>query len=120
MKVLCFMRKRPDLSRDDFIRYYEEKHAPLIASLLPFYDDYRRNYVAEVPGYQVDHLKGKEGDGVSFDVVTEWSFASKAMYKKLLAAMADPEVGKIIARDEENFIDRESIKVYMVEEHRSE
>lgn len=119
MKVVCFIRKRPELTREEFITYYEEKHAPLIASLLPYFSDYRRNYRVDVPGFQVDHLKGAEDQTPPFDVITEWSFENKAMYKKLLAAMADPEVGSVIARDEENFIDRASMKVYVVEEYRS-
>lgn len=116
MKVLCFMKKKPGLGRDEFIRYYEENHAPLIARLLPYYSDYRRNYLAENPTYKLDHIDDTDDSGPEFDVVTEWSFENREMYNKLLAAMGDPQVGETIARDEANFLDRSSIRVFVVEE----
>lgn len=120
MKILCFLKKRPDLTRAEFKKYYEERHAPLIEKLLPFYQEYRRNFIADVQDYQTGHVRNNVEETPPFDVMTELTFESREMYEKLVGALSDPSIGDVIAEDETHLFDRESMKIYIVEEHRSE
>lgn len=46
--TILTIRKREDISREGFMDYYENKHAPLMVKLLPnTMLSYRRNYILE-------------------------------------------------------------------------
>ena len=114
MKILCFLKRKPGLSREQFIDYYEQRHVKLIAKLLPFYTEYKRNFVDPGEVYAPGHLENKAQAVPPFDVVTELSFASREMYDRMLAALADPEIGATIAADEDNVFDRSAMVIYTV------
>lgn len=114
IKSIALLRRRADLSREAFIAYYEQQHAPLILSLMPGIVDYRRNF-ATFDGAFVN-------DGAApfdFDVVTELWFADQAAYDAAIAAATAPDVAARIAADEENFLDRAGTRMFVVEERRS-
>lgn len=117
MKIICLLKRKPGTSRAQFKDYYEANHAPLIERLMPFYTDYRRNYFAETQDYETGHLDNKVESELDFDVITELTFSSRANYDKLVAALSDPAIGDIITRDEENFMDRSKMSVYIIDEY---
>ena len=41
-KCMALLRKRADITRDEFIDYYQSNHSVLIRKLLPGIIDYRR------------------------------------------------------------------------------
>jgi hypothetical protein len=45
LKVMAFLVKKQGLDTGDLIDYYETHHVPLILSLAPAPDTYRRNYL---------------------------------------------------------------------------
>jgi hypothetical protein len=51
-----------------------------------------------------------------FDVITEIWFTSMEKYREMHAATADPAVDDRIKRDEENFLDRTSMTMFLVDE----
>jgi len=110
LKVIALLRKKPGLGRDEFIAYYETRHATLIRSLLPGIADYRRNYVDLADAFV------SEVAGIDFDSVTEMRFASRAAYERFLAEAARPEVARAIAEDEENLFDRAATRMFVVDE----
>lgn len=118
IKILCFMTRKPGLNMQEFKTYYEEKHVPLINRLLPFHCDYRRNFVEDRP-HQTAHMVQDRPRDVDFDVLTELTYESEAMYQKTLDTLADPDVGGLIAEDEACFMDRSAIRVVIVDERRS-
>ena len=63
IKIMLLVSRRPDVSREEFRRYYEEHHAPLAATRLPFLVRYVRNYV-------VDEFRAD----IDCDCVTEFWF----------------------------------------------
>ena len=69
--------------------------------------------------YETGHLDNKVEKELDFDVITELTFSSKANYEKLVAALSDPAIGDRITHDEEQFMDRSKMSVYIVEECRS-
>ncbi len=116
MKILCFLKRKAGLSRAAFIDYYEQRHAKLVAELLPFYSEYKRNFIDADDVYAPGHLENKAQIVPPFDVVTELTFSSRQMYEKMLAALADPVIGPRIAADEENVFDRSAMVIYTVDE----
>ena len=51
--------------------------------------------------------------------MTEITYESEAKYRATMAALADPEIGRRVAEDEDKFMDRGSMRVHLVEECRS-
>ncbi|WP_139220502.1 EthD domain-containing protein [Trujillonella endophytica] len=113
------MSRKPGMSMPDFRRYYEERHVPLVARLLPPAQDYRRNYVAEGSSHRTGHMAEGRPTDRAFDVLTELTYESREAYERVVAALSDPEVGRLVAEDEERFLDRASVRSYVVEEVRS-
>lgn len=113
-KCIALLRKRPDLSREAFIDYYEKRHSVLMQQLLPGITDYRRNYV-DCEGAFV--FPGAQP--LDFDVVTELRFADRAAYDRFIAKAAEPDIANRIAEDEENLFDRSATRMFVVEESAS-
>lgn len=114
LKVVAMLRKRADISREDFIRYYEENHAPLILSLLPGIVEYRRNFAVFEGAFVNDAAAPFD-----FHVLTEIRFRDRAAYDEAMKVAADPAVAKRIADDEANFLDRSGTRMFVVEESSS-
>ncbi|ABP64579.1 Ethyl tert-butyl ether degradation EthD (plasmid) [Novosphingobium aromaticivorans DSM 12444] len=110
IKAIALLRRKQGLSREQFIAYYETRHAPLIRSLLPGIEDYRRNYVDRTGAFESGIA------AIDFDSVTEMRFASRASYDAFLAQAADPEIARLIADDEENVFDRSATRMFVVDE----
>ncbi|KQX23529.1 MULTISPECIES: EthD domain-containing protein [unclassified Sphingomonas] len=114
MKLLCLLKRKAGMSAEAFRAYYEANHVPLITRLLPFFTAYERNYRDARYDFAPAHVDDRF-TGPDFDVVTEISFASVEDYQRMLDALADPAIGEPIRRDEEKFLDRGSLALYMVE-----
>jgi uncharacterized protein (TIGR02118 family) len=106
IKVLVQIRKKDGISMEEFIHYYEEKHVPLINSLLPYYAGYERNYLVDVI-----YPKDLSND---FDVITELLFSDEAAYSAWGAALQDDAVVARISADEANFIDSVATRMWRV------
>lgn len=89
MKYLSLIRRRADLDRPAFRRYYEEVHAPLALRFFPP-KLYQRNHLDEA---------GEWG----FDCLSEFVYPDDFDPMQVLAG----EVGRLLANDEANFIGRE-------------
>jgi hypothetical protein len=111
IKTIAFLRRRPDLTREAFIEYYETRHAPLIRRIAPQICDYRRNFLIEAGSIVVPGLAP-----LDFDVVTEIWYADRAAYEAAMAAFTEPANAERIARDEENLFDRTRTRFFEVEE----
>jgi len=113
LKAVVFLKKREDLTREQFIDYYENHHAPLIRRLLPSIAEYRRNYFDLSRGTRLD-----EDRQIGFDVLTEIWFEDRKAWEDFLAATSDPQIIQQIAEDEQNFIDRTKNLCIGVDEYR--
>lgn len=98
---MAFLVRKPGLTMDEFVDYYENNHVPLIVSHGNGLLGYKRNYIR-------DELAG-------FDAVSEFSFTDLNAYKAWAAAMYSPETG--VEKDEANFLDRPKTRACVVEEH---
>lgn len=98
-KSLGILSRRPDLSREDFQRYYETSHAPLGMCHYPF-AKYVRN-----------HVLGDVDPG--FDTISEFWFDRQAAAKGF-----DPvKAGAIMDQDEMKFMDRSNKRAGSVTEY---
>lgn len=111
-KVIALLAKRPDLSREDFIAYYETTHAPLILSITPEIRAYRRNFADFTEAFAFE-----DAAPFDFDCVTEIEYDDRAAYEAALekqtAAMDR------IAADEANFLDRGRTRMFIVDTRES-
>jgi hypothetical protein len=113
-KLVCFLKRRPDLSREDFMRYYESTHRQLGERYCPKAKRYVRRYLQPLP----DVVTGAFGD-FDYDVITEMWFEDEAAYRAAMADLARPEAAAAIGTDEGNLFDRSMNRLFVVEEHES-
>ena len=114
IKTIAFLKRKPGLSREAFIHYYETRHAPLILSIAPQICDYRRNFLIEAGAIVAPGAAERD-----FDVVTELWYPDEAAFAAAMAAFTDPANAARIAADEENVFDRAFTRFYTVEERSS-
>ena len=112
IKVMVLIKKKPELTGEQFRRHYEEVHAPLIDRLLPFYATYRRNYI--------DGSARGGPTEFNWDVFTELEFASASDYEAWKAALERPEVLAEIRADEANFLVSNETRMWVVTPFASE
>lgn len=110
-KCVALLRRRQDLSREQFIDYYENHHSKLMHRLLPNILDYRRNYID-----LNEALFFPKATELDFDVITELWFADRAAYDVFLAKANEPEIFQQMAADEENLFDRDYTRLFVVDE----
>ncbi len=111
IKTIALLKCKAGLSREDFIRYYETRHAPLILSIAPQVCDYRRNFLVMEGAILAPGLAAPD-----FDVVTELWYPDRAAFEAAMAAFTDPVNAQRIAADEENLFDRSRTRFFVVEE----
>lgn len=104
-KLLFMMKRKPGMSFEDFISYYENVHSRLVDIGAPKAKRYFRKYLRP--------LDGAEG---RFDVVVEICFADKAD-RDSSPALQDPAVMRRIVEDEANLFARKSIVGFTYEEY---
>ena len=112
IKTISFMKRKPGLSREDFIRHYEEHHAPLALKHLPTFRKYVRKYPVAMPG----------ADEPEFDCMTEFWFDDIEGALKVQEILGDykTEVGRIFLEDEERFLDRSRSRSFLIDERASQ
>lgn len=104
IKAIAFIKRRPGISRAEFKRHYEEVHAPLALRYLTF-ARYVRNHVNDTPPLPPP----------DFDVVSEFWYADMDQLQATQNFL-NSEDYKVIAADEETFMDRAKTTAFMVEE----
>ena len=114
-KLIALIKKKDGLSRDEFIQYYESNHVPLILKASPTMADYRRNYV--IPSSSAEKVHAADAD---YDVITEAWFRTKEDFIQWRRGGGDKELQERIMQDELNFLDRSSVRMFLVEEYKSD
>jgi uncharacterized protein (TIGR02118 family) len=104
-KIILLVRRRSDLTHEQFKERYESGHAPLARAKLPLLRKYVRNYLTSIPGQPEPE----------YDVVTEFWFDSMDDLEETMRWTASEE-GQVLARDEAEFMDRASMRPFLAEE----
>jgi hypothetical protein len=108
VKGMLLVPRRRDLSREEFIRHYEQVHLPLVLSHFPGLLGNVRNYV--LPDAAAD---------LPFDCVTEFWWPTREHFDRAVAHLGS-QAGLAIREDEEQFIDRERMVMFLVDERITE
>ena len=98
LKVSCLLTRRADLSHEEFHRYWTEKHTPMLAKPVPGSPKVHRYVQLHPIPEDVPALRTAPYDGVAeiwFD-----SLADAA------AMFTSNHYNMVVAKDEENFLDR--------------
>ena len=119
IKLISLIPRKPGLTREEFIDYYEKRHVPLSLETYPQIRRYVRNYAI---GEKNGHYEGRVlQPGVPYDAVTEHWFDDRAALAEMARAFQDdPERMAAWSEDEGNFIDKSRIVQFLVEEYDTE
>lgn len=121
IKTVLLLRRKPGMTMEEFIDYYENNHAPLCMELYPgLFADYRRSYILPDGMYSAAHV-GAAAPVPEFDVISELWFRTQEDYERMQAGFADPQIGPRLRADEMNLFDTrpEAMILMRVEEHLS-
>ena len=113
--VMVLIRRKPGMSREDFIAYYENSHAPLGASKVPNMKRYVRHFLSPYG----NGVYGADAEP-PYDVATEIWFDDEADFERGMACLTDPETARIIGEDEERLFDKSSIRFLVMEDHETD
>ena len=110
------LRRRPDLTRAEFLDYWENKHAPFFMANAATMraKKYVQSQTMDSP--MNEGFRESRGLQPDYDGVAEVWFESEA---DLMEAMSSPEgqqLGAALAKDEENFIDHSKSSAFLVRE----
>jgi uncharacterized protein (TIGR02118 family) len=105
-KVFAYLKKRDDMSTEEFRDYYENQHIPLVLKFISMPKVYKRNYLIRGDEFNV------EDPSIDFDCITEAVWDDRAEFTEFINNVNRDE----IRLDEEKFLDRDRLRVYVVEE----
>lgn len=113
-KIVILIKKKPGMSREDFIHHYETSHAVIGKRLLGhLWTKYVRNYPMSLMEYQPENNSVED----SYDAVTEIWLKDQAAVEEMARIINLPENNKVILEDEEKFQNRLATRLLMVEEY---
>jgi hypothetical protein len=117
IKVIAAIKRRHDLTHDQFREYYENEHMPLVLRYVSeFIVKYERSYIKTAMTPSVDPSNAFLDDwSGQYDCFMEVTLRDRDAHERMLAKTGTPEVSSLFANDEENFIDREATKVFICE-----
>ena len=114
VKLVFCCRRNPDLSREEFQRYWLEEHAALVRSLrdaIPSMLRYVQSHTLDTPAN--DAVRASRGSAEPYDGITEVWFDEIGGPSTEEAAAA----GRRLLEDERKFIDFARSSVFYTEEH---
>jgi hypothetical protein len=112
VKLVFMLKRKPGMSREDFLRYYEQHHARLGEKYVPNAVRYVRRFL--------DPMAGPSGGGdQEYDVLTELWFANQGEMDKAMKLLSDPKVHAEIEADEKMLFDRPALRMYVITERDS-
>ena len=115
LKAVFLLKRKPGMTFEEFKSYYETTHALLGERVLPTAVRYIRRYLVPYP----DSEDGSRVD-TDYDVITEIWFKNRADFDAAITMLAEPNIQKEIAEDEERLMDRSKIQLFTVEEYESD
>ena len=114
LKSITLIKRKPGLSREEFIKHYEEVHVPLSLKHFPTFRRYVRNYVVAPFGTEEPDFDCIME--VWFDDVEGAQAVSDALGGYNALGGYETELGQIFREDEEKFMDRGSRIAFLVDE----
>ena len=115
VKLVFCCRRRPGLGREEFQRYWLERHGPLVRSLREVLRmrRYVQSHTVETPAN--DAIRKSRGSAEPYDGITEvWFDDLESLGATGPEAVA---AARRLLEDERSFIDLAASSVFLTEEH---
>ena len=116
IKLVFCCRRRPELSREEFQRYWLDEHGPLVRSLRAQLPQMRRYVQSHTVADEVnDGIRAGRGSAEPYDGITEvWFDDLSTMGSSTEEAAA---AGRRLLEDESTFLDLARCSIFVTEEH---
>jgi len=116
IKMVNLLKRKPTLTMEEFIDYYESVHRKIGEKYLSKYAvHYARRYLHPVPQSILPVEMPR-----NYDVIMEIWFPDQSTMENCFAELLTPEAQAEISADEEKLFDRNNIHFYVVEEYESD
>ena len=113
-KVIWGLKRRSELSAEEFRHHFETYHAPLAEKHFGHLMlAYRRNYINAVDGAGAA-LASAESP-FAFDCLSEWAMKDEQAFREIQAILSRPEVAREMGEDSAKFIDGSSTLIVTTE-----
>ncbi|MCH8064630.1 MAG: EthD domain-containing protein [Chloroflexi bacterium] len=117
IKMVYCLRRRPELSREEFQRYWRETHAPLVQKYAQALN-LRRYVQVHTSEHPVnDALRESRGAMEPYDGVAELWWDSADSMATAMASAEGRKAGQALLEDEKRFIDVERSALWIGQEH---
>ena len=113
--IFC-LRRLPHLSRDEFQRYWRERHAPLVKAHAAALGIRRYVQAHTIDAAMSSAIAAARNAPEPFDGVAELWFDRDAFTQRGLTPAA-VEAGRLLLKDERRFIDLEHSPIFLAEDH---
>ena len=117
VKLVFAIRRRADLSEEEFHRYWLEEHGPLARGLLAALGASRYVQTHTVDPALNRALAGGRGTAEAYDGVAEISWDSRDTFLAASTSEEGQRANATLAEDEAKFIDLERSSLFLAEEH---
>jgi uncharacterized protein (TIGR02118 family) len=117
VKLLFCLRRRPELSAEEFLRYWKENHAPLVGGHA---DTLRmRRYVQAhtISSPTSDALRASRGAPEPFDGVAELWWDDARDIDEAVATREGRAAARALLEDERRFIDLDRSPLWLADEY---
>ncbi|HCD16366.1 MAG: EthD family reductase [Rhizobiales bacterium TMED83] len=117
LKLVYCIRRRDDISPENFYRYWLQDHAPKVRGVAEAIGAVR--YVQShtcLPEMNAEFESGR-GTQPAYDGITEVWFRDEDHMNAAMASPAGEEAGRFLVSDESTFIDFAQSRVFMTREH---
>lgn len=117
IKLVYCVRKRDDVSADEFYRYWLDEHGPLVRSFAKAIAALRYVQSHTVSPETNAELQASRGLAPPYEGITEVWWNSPEDMAAALGTKAGIEAGLALIEDEARFVDFSRSSVFMTEEH---
>ena len=117
IKLVFCVRRRSDLSVDDFKRYWVENHAPLVKKHAAALGAKRYVQSHALEDDTNAALRASRGAMEAFDGIAEVWWDSRDALTTVLSRPEGQAAGDELLEDERNFIDLARSSLFLTEEH---
>jgi hypothetical protein len=115
-KVLGMLKRKPGISRQEFVDYYESTHSKIGENYLRgLAVKYLRKYLDTVP-----HPLTGEVPEAYYDVVLEMWFENRAGWDATVEILSQPDAAKMLDDDARRFVDTTRRALFTVDERVSD
>ena len=117
VKLMFVLRRRPDLTREEFQSYWRDPHAPLVLSHAEALGIRRYVQVHTLPEEFQAGLRASRQAPEAYDGVAELWYDSLEAIAAAVATEAGQAASVVLLEDERRFIDHERSPLWFGEEH---